>query len=192
MFDRLTTSIVVLDRGGNVVFANRAAKVIVRAGDGLRLEGTQLRADRERDGLRLEAAVRAVLADPGLARRALLVHRGSDKEPLQVAIVGLRFRRMAPGTPAAIVLIADPERPLDGSCSWWLGELFGLTSAERFVARELGSGRAPIEIAALAGVKPNTIRMQLKSIYRKTGTCRQAELVRLLLGGPSVKRTALP
>jgi DNA-binding CsgD family transcriptional regulator len=192
LLDRLTTSIVLLDREGRVVFANKAAKVIFRLGDGLRVEGALLRAERERDGLRLDEALRAVGTHPGPVRRALLVHRGSGKEPLQMAIVGLRFRGATPETPATIVLISDPERPLDGSCGWWLAELYGLTSAERFVARELGSGRSPIEIATLAGVKPNTIRMQLKSIYRKTGTCRQAELVRLLLGGPSVKRAALP
>jgi DNA-binding CsgD family transcriptional regulator len=61
-----------------------------------------------------------------------------------------------------------------------LEALFDLTPAEAGVASLLVEGKSVDEIAGARGVMQNTIRMQLKLIFAKTGTRRQAELVKLL------------
>jgi DNA-binding CsgD family transcriptional regulator len=61
-----------------------------------------------------------------------------------------------------------------------LRTLFRLTPAECRVALLLGEGHAPPAIAELIGVSTNTLKTQLASIYRKTGTSRQGQLVRML------------
>ncbi len=43
------------------------------------------------------------------------------------------------------------------------------------------TGDSPEQAAAFLEVKTSTVRWHLASMYRKTGTNRQAELVRLLL-----------
>ncbi len=48
------------------------------------------------------------------------------------------------------------------------------------VALLLGDGHGPPVIASMIGVTANTLKTQLASIYRKTGTSRQAQLVRVL------------
>lgn len=58
---------------------------------------------------------------------------------------------------------------------------FGLTKAEARLARVLADGRSPAEAAALFDRKLTTIRSQLRQVFAKTGTSRQAELVAMLL-----------
>lgn len=68
-----------------------------------------------------------------------------------------------------------------------LEERYGLTHAEARVAARLGRGLAVKEIAAELHVGVETVRTHLKRVYAKTGTRRQAELVRLVLeeGAPA-------
>lgn len=61
---------------------------------------------------------------------------------------------------------------------------FNLSPAEAKVALLLLDGNLPKEIANRNNVHLDTIRKQLQSIYKKTSTSRQAELVKLLLNLP--------
>ena len=60
-----------------------------------------------------------------------------------------------------------------------------LSAAEVAVVKALCNGMKPIEIAELRETSINTVRSQLKAIYRKTKTHRQAELLSLVLSGQS-------
>ncbi len=66
-----------------------------------------------------------------------------------------------------------------------LRELYQLTPAEARLAHMLVSGDALTDIAEKLGVSHNTVRNQLKSVFSKTGTKRQAELVGLILSTPA-------
>ena len=61
-----------------------------------------------------------------------------------------------------------------------LQRMFGLTSAETRLALRLAHGDAPLEIARSWRLSRTTIRSQLASLFAKTETKRQAELVALL------------
>jgi DNA-binding CsgD family transcriptional regulator len=56
---------------------------------------------------------------------------------------------------------------------------FCLTSAEVRLTAALAEGTSLKEYAASAGITEGTARVQLKSVFAKTGTHRQAELVAL-------------
>ncbi|WP_296747208.1 LuxR C-terminal-related transcriptional regulator [Mesorhizobium sp.] len=60
--------------------------------------------------------------------------------------------------------------------------LFDFTPAEISVTNSMLSGTPIEEIARARGVSADTVRVQLKSIFAKTGTHRQADLVKLLGG----------
>lgn len=62
--------------------------------------------------------------------------------------------------------------------------LFDLTPTEARVASLLVEGKSVEAIARMQGVATNTIRMQLKSVFHKTGVHRQAQLVSLLAQKP--------
>lgn len=61
-----------------------------------------------------------------------------------------------------------------------LQALFDLSPAEARVAAMITEGHSVSTISQRLSVKPNTVRVQLKAIFSKTGTNRQGELVSLL------------
>ena len=62
---------------------------------------------------------------------------------------------------------------------------FGLTPAECRIAALIVEGQTIKEIAKTLGTQQDTVRKQLQSVYQKTATHRQPELMRLLLQLPS-------
>jgi DNA-binding CsgD family transcriptional regulator len=81
----------------------------------------------------------------------------------------------------AMVFVTDPERPP------LLGEgeirvLFGLTPAEARLTRALAEGLDIARASHLFGVSIGTLRTRLKTIFEKTGTHRQVELIRVIVG----------
>ena len=61
---------------------------------------------------------------------------------------------------------------------------FNLSPAESRVALGLLDGLCPKQIAQRHQVNIDTVRKQIRSIYKKTATNRQADLVKLLLNMP--------
>jgi DNA-binding CsgD family transcriptional regulator len=59
----------------------------------------------------------------------------------------------------------------------FLKNRFGLTPAEARIVLRLVSGDSLRSAAKALGIKYETVRTHLKSIFQKTGTRRQAELV---------------
>jgi DNA-binding CsgD family transcriptional regulator len=60
-------------------------------------------------------------------------------------------------------------------------ELFALSSRELEVANLLVSGHTKESISAVLNISPGTVRVHFSSLFRKTRTGRQADLVRVLL-----------
>lgn len=58
---------------------------------------------------------------------------------------------------------------------------FGLAAAEERALSGLVAGHGVREIAELHGLSVETVRSQMKSLYSKTGTSGQTDLLRLLL-----------
>ena len=59
-----------------------------------------------------------------------------------------------------------------------IARLYGLTPAEcRFTAALL-SGQSLTEYGERAGLTRNTLKTELRSLFAKTGTARQSELIR--------------
>jgi DNA-binding CsgD family transcriptional regulator len=61
-----------------------------------------------------------------------------------------------------------------------LAELFQLSPAEQRLAELLAQQLSPEACAERLNVSINTVRSQLRALFRKTDTSRQAELVSLL------------
>ena len=107
--------------------------------------------------------------------------RSSGKASYTVTVAPVRRETSWIGNePMALVLISDPDLTPVPSREM-LHQLFGLSASETRVAERLMMGDSPEQAAAFLNVKTTTVRWHLVSMYRKTGTNRQAELVRLLL-----------
>ena len=135
------------------------------------------------------AADAAPNADPAGDR--IHLSRGEAHAPLAVLVTPLRAATdwLAPRRPVAILFISDPERASNPAAGR-LQRAFGLTRAEAAVAVELLNGHGLKVAAAALGVAPVTVRTHLTAVFSKTGTHRQAELVRVLLQHESGIRVA--
>ena len=94
-------------------------------------------------------------------------------------IVAHRFPIAADIGPAFLLLIADLNA-LKGPQAEVLQRGFGLTPCEARLATALSTGMNLNEVAKLHRVEIGTVRGQLKSVFVKTATKRQAELIAVL------------
>jgi DNA-binding CsgD family transcriptional regulator len=104
------------------------------------------------------------------------------KRPLHLFVSPLRtavaWAGLTSPAPIVLVLIIDPERAPRGVESN-LRALFELTPAEARVARGIAAGETLIGVAEALGILSSTARTHLHRVFEKTGTKRQAELVKL-------------
>jgi DNA-binding CsgD family transcriptional regulator len=182
---------VLLDVLGRTIRLNAQAER--HLGRGLTLTHGHLGAQHRHENAALQRLLGSVLqAGPvhqSRAETAVAISR-PDGRPLIVhaaPIVGAArniFQRAK-----AILMIVDPDEHQEPAIPM-LRQAFGLSPAEARLASEIGNGRDLKEIAVSHGVSEGTLRAQLKAIFAKTDTHRQAELVALIsrMISPSLRR----
>jgi DNA-binding CsgD family transcriptional regulator len=170
--------VLVVDRDVQLVFANRAAELLLAAHDGLKLVAGKLAAAHRGDQAALAAVLRVGPAlDP--ADSMITLRRPDRRPPLIVRAVPLRRANRAEWTGQLALLIEMPSAVPRG-----LGDLpaaFHLSAAEANLWTCLVLGQTLAEIAEHRNVSVNTLRVQLAALFRKVGVHRQADLVRLAL-----------
>lgn len=80
-----------------------------------------------------------------------------------------------------IVMFMFEPKPSDESAFNEVARIFGLTKAEAKLTLAIVNGMTATEYADKHGVSINTAYSQIKEVLSKTGTRRQAELVKLVL-----------
>lgn len=190
--DRLSSAVVLIGKRGAVIHANRQATRILEEDDGLALSHGKAGPSRlvASDPTVQSAMDRAVslatsvdLIDVPHFSTAVRVLRRSVRQPLALQFAPLpELNDFREGSDAVsgIVFITEPDAgaAIDAAT---LHRLFGVSSAEARLAALLCSGRTLSEAAEELAVSQETLKTQLASLFQKTGTNRQAELVRLLL-----------
>jgi DNA-binding CsgD family transcriptional regulator len=186
--DGLATAMMVVNAAGRVVHMNAAAECIITAGDGPKIVQFALDAVTPGEGKLLRQLVasalqarRNVIASPGGVMR---ISRRSGCAPYEVLVAPISGTTLGLGLdgPLAAVFVRDPEArivtPTDR-----LQCLYKLTGAEARLMQALLTGDTLDTIAESVGVGRETLRSQLKAVFRKTGTSSQIELIRLGLRG---------
>jgi DNA-binding CsgD family transcriptional regulator/PAS domain-containing protein len=211
--EHLGAALVSLDRKGRVVRLTAAATAILESRDGIELLNGLLRASVPAEQARLTEITAGAAAtgqgrgvDFGLRRNtatspeagnrdlwtppsggAMLISRRSPKRPLQVVVFPFNSSDvLTEDKPAALLLMSDPDGKPASRASV-LRVLYRLTPTECRLADLLAEGHEIIVAAARLKMSATTARFHLKSMFRKTGTRRQSELIRLILGLPGVQ-----
>jgi len=186
----LPMGVILLDAQGEVLDVNDRAAALLRAGDGLGIEGRRLRAaNHAATGALRRMITRVTMAgshETDESGNVLLLRRPSGQHRLEMLVVAIdpnAGHLFAPSPPAAVAFVGDPERG-PALQEETLRKCYELTHVEALIAIDLAHGATVGEIADRLGVQANTVRWHVKQILAKTGTRRQAELVRLLLISP--------
>jgi len=182
LLNGLPQAIFALGTVGEVVFANAAAERLMARRDGITVAHGRLALWRGDQQAEFDRLLQLTLASGTSAPNGWMrVDRPSGKRPY-AALVS-RFEMEKAHFPhheaRTIVVFHEPERELAVEDA--LRPLFGLTPAEARLAATLVEGHSLASAAAMLGVSPETIRVHLKALFRKTRTNRQQDLIRLLV-----------
>lgn len=177
----------VFDRRGRVRFANGPAERLARDGEFVKLVAGRFSfGDRDsdaalrralntlsdRDYLNFDGSLAVRSATTGRVAGAALAPYRSTRMPVEP----LQF--LVEDQPVAILFLRIPPERFDAAIA------FNLTKAESSLAAGLAEGRTLQSLAEERQVSLNTVRSQLKAVFAKTNTRRQAELVALLASPP--------
>lgn len=181
--DMTRVGMAVVDAAHTVRYLNTAADKIAREQDGLWLREDTFTVAHPPADVSLHRGIDAAL---GRTRSAIpsgtsvLCPRPSALRPYVIHV--LPFRRATAETTEsrALLLIIDPEQRPEPTTDL-LRRLYGMTNAEAAVAIRLLQGDGIKPIADSMCLSIGTVKTHLQHIFDKTGTHRQAELVRLLL-----------
>ena len=185
--DRLAVGIVLTDTAGRIAHTNGAADRIFDDGDILRRVGDQLAARDANAGRELAQAIADAASGTtiDIPRSGIVVPlKGEAGRDLAAWVLpldsGLR-RELAAGFAARVAVFI---REL-GDTSPFPAELFvrryAITPAESRVMMLIVQGMTIAETADVLGISLPTAKTHLARLFDKTGTSRQADLVRLAM-----------
>ena len=169
VLDAMRQALLVVDGERRILLRNAAASRMIGRGHPLRDEGGYLNAA-------------APELDEGLQRALARVCASRAVEcVLPLAQAGGALAHLRPIAQPNCALLALFEADVLNTDIAQLAAAFGLTPAEARVAHHLCQGLSAMDIARECRVAISTVRSQLQSLFGKTGTHRQPDLVRLLL-----------
>jgi len=189
--ESLAVGILLLDENERLLHANTRAEDLLRRECGLRIHDGRLCVMQEADeqGLRDMLAVtrnrtrheaapvpESMLLTPGPTDPQLLIVSCPVKRHLP------HFHGPWPEVSAAVFVSNLADAGLLNHDV--LMQLYGLTTTEAQLACALSRGHDLADLARDWEVSRETLRTHLKRVLHKTGTSRQADLVRLLAGHP--------
>ena len=188
IFDSSPYGLALLDRNSRVLRMNALAQAMIAAEDGLHMQLDSLHTSEGR------LAVDEYLDRPGPAQpRTIRIDRYLAERPLSAMMttVPAEWRDPEHRDGAVLLVLDDPEWvmcPPDAS----LIELFRLTHGEARFVRTLVQRGSLQKASSTLSISPETARRHLKSVFEKTGTHSQSELIQLLVRQPSARLFSSP
>jgi DNA-binding CsgD family transcriptional regulator len=172
----------VVGQASALIYLNRAAEDIVRRGDGPVVRSGRLGVRTPSADAALHRDVANALGDDGGARHgsSLSCPRAGGGQPYVVHVMPFSSAVTDDRGPRALVIVIDPEQRTHPEHAV-LQRLYGLTRAETQVALRVMRGDGLKPISDDMSVSMATVKTHLQHVFFKTGTHRQAELVRLLM-----------
>lgn len=186
----LEYGVLLVNAEARVCFVNRRAQDLVDAQE-LSLIGGQLRAGSLSQTTVLHELIARCARQngDGAHARGISCHR-LGRLMLQFAGVSPDFSFGLGAKRLVAVFVIDPENFSDPTPPQ-LQRQFGLTPAEAEIACEIVKGEGLVTCARRMGISRATASTHLQRIFEKTGTKRQAQLVRAILAlRPAIRATS--
>jgi len=194
LVDRLSAPVLLVDRTGVLRHTNLAGTEALRQAEYLVLRNGCVGPRSVRLKRQFVNILAAAPSDDStiVASQQSSTMRLLDGEGHTAVLIvqALRWQASISGLPLADAVLflihADKTAP---TSTTRLQIVFGLTPAETRLAEYLVAGKSLTEISEHLHLSRETIKSQLRSLFRKTGTHRQGELIALLLSSISVSMT---
>jgi DNA-binding CsgD family transcriptional regulator len=187
VLDLLVMPTLLFDENGRIAHANAPANAVMKRREqywedtGHLLFSTS--AMTRTVNLEVSKAIRVSRGEALECHGVVMLSR-PDNVPLLLMITPLRLGRTVHRQGAALLFVFDPQATPIVPAEV-VKRLFGLSEAEAELAVALCRGLTLEDAANERAISVHTTRSQLKSIFNKTGTKRQADLLSLLLTSPA-------
>jgi DNA-binding CsgD family transcriptional regulator len=186
--NHLEEGILFVDFNAKIMFANKAAKKFFADRD-LRQNQGRLQASSTAETATLHAVIAKCAERTQLQQSGFVsLRRQPGTSPLSLLIAPLPVETscgLVASQPMAVIFVNDPDKN-NKPAVVQLREKFGMTPAEAGFAIEILNGDGIQAAADRLSISRATARTHLSRIFDKTGTRRQAELVRLLTSTKSI------
>lgn len=187
-FSQLPFGVILVDGYMQIIELNAAADVLLSHPESAlrRKAGTLVTADAASTSL-LRTLVEQACSMPDAVAPGtggdLMIRNGGDAAHLSLSVAPL-FRTQIESNPflqpCAVIFLREIKLDVQAGFEQQIRNLFGLTAREASLAASLASGRSVKEAAEDAGIAYSTMRSYLESVFRKTETRQQSQLVALL------------
>jgi len=184
--DMLSSGLFLVDAAGRIVHANLSGHTMLSEANVVEARDGSLGAIDPQDALALLVAVTVAGGPPPLGgkRSAIPIKgRNGTRYIANVLPLSSSTRHTAHLPHAAAVAIFVHKAALDlASLPEIMAKEYGLTPAEVRVLFAIVEFGGVSEVAELLGSAENTVKTHLHHLFEKTGTSRQADLVKLVAG----------
>lgn len=184
--DGLSAGMYLVDANGRLIHANAAGHALLAEGGILRSIGDRLVArESQTDRALREVFAAAGQGDAALGTRGIAVPlSGRDGERYIAHALpltsGARRRAGVVSTAAAALFVRKASLAVPASKA--IGSAFRLTPTELRVLMAIVEVGGVPEVANAFGIADTTVRTHVTRLFEKTGTSRQADLVKLVAG----------
>ncbi|MDH5444315.1 MAG: helix-turn-helix transcriptional regulator [Gammaproteobacteria bacterium] len=190
ILDRLTTGVILVNQSGQPQYINSQAEYTLSNFSGIKFGPSGIQFPRLSDTNALQASIKKVSRVNSIGGDTLTVVNPAYHEAINIIVLPVSEVRnlgldINMSSITAVLFIDTGENSDTKISEKVLMDIYKLTRAEARLSAALAGGKTLEKIAENFNLSQQTLRSQLKSCFKKTDTKRQAELVKLLLSGPS-------
>lgn len=192
MLNAIAKGVVIVGLNGEPLHINAAANSILKSTQALAVRSNRLWSANSEKNLQLKTAINAMIASMAFPSHEqlsshLVIHHANDAIYIHLSPVmheapnAIWVKQLLSEQPMVMLQITDLNQGLSISTKQHLVDMYQLSKAELRVASLVADGLQVEHIAEMLQLSINTVRTQLKAIFKKTNTAKQAELMQLLL-----------
>lgn len=190
--DRIEGAMLAVNEDGQIEFANASAREWLKSGRFIRIENEKLRLLNAADQVALSNAVTQAL-QAGSTTEVVSHGNGTRLDSkcwITVMPLNPQVQQAVAFSKGVALLVLHEPHVSVADVGVFLRLGYAMTAAEIRLASALACGLTPEDYAGSVGLKIPTVRSQLRSIFAKTGSQKQSDVVRLLVAAPRMRHPA--